>query len=197
MAIHTSRHQQILPSIFSVRIHPSLLSRSQGSESWCHTALWQKKHTKNNGYKKTTSLYRYEWEQMMHKYDNIPTQLFPSLHASSSSFLHPRFQTIWYSKVYDIPDIWLIDTQTESRCCNNQGDFISRPVHQDRLFVSLGRVFSSICSCLDFSMLVERCSKVDNRLFAVNIYDSCGIANFCCYLLNKWLPVGIYNKNTV
>ena len=80
MAIHTSRHQQILPSIFSVRIHPGLLSRSQGSESWCHTALWlKKKNTKNNGYKKTISLYRYEWEQMMHKYDNIPRQLFPSL----------------------------------------------------------------------------------------------------------------------
>lgn len=45
MAIHTSRHQQILPSIFSVRIHPGLLSRSQGSESWCHTALWLKKTT--------------------------------------------------------------------------------------------------------------------------------------------------------
>ena len=47
---HTSRHQQILLSFFPVRIqwHPSLLSKSQGSENWCQTALWLKK---NNGYK--------------------------------------------------------------------------------------------------------------------------------------------------
>ena len=140
-----------------------------------------------------------EWEQLTHsnaKYENTPTQLFPSLLPLPAFCIHdsklsgtPRCMTF-------LIDIWLIDTQTKSRCCNNQGYIISRPVHQDRRFVSFACVFSSIWSRLDISMLVERCSKVDSRLIAINIYDSWGIANFWCYLLNKWLPVG-YSKMTV
>ena len=83
-----------------------------------------------------------------------------------------------------LTSIWLIDTQSKSRCCNNQGYFISRPVHQDSLVASFACAFSSICSRLDISMLPERCSKVNSRLLAINMYDSWGIANFCCYLLS-------------
>lgn len=100
----------------------------------------------------------YIWK-IMRTYNTIV-----SISASSFCFffLHPcsnlALQCVWH--------IWhqFVDTQTESRCCNNQGDFLCRLVDQNKVFVSLTCVFSSECSSLDIGVLVEGCSEVNSWL---------------------------------